>query len=170
MKNKSLMLLAVLALSALTFSHTHARGAAEQEILGVKKALVEAYAKRDAAAFERLVADDWRLVDAGGELDKRGMLFKLSDKRGKIHSINTEEDRLNVFADTAILTGLVTSKSSNDETPGEVFVIRHRYTDVFVKQGGRWRLAHTHETLVAPVKVLGQGQENGPGADASAGR
>jgi len=161
-KIKSLMLLAVLALSALTFSHTHARGAAEQEILGVKKALIEAYSKRDAAAFERLVADDWRLVDAGGVLDKHGMLSKLSDPRGKIHSIVTEEDRLSVFEDTAVLTGLVTSKSSNDENPAEVFVIRHRYTDVFVKQGGRWRLAHTHETLVAPVKVLKQGQETGP--------
>jgi len=148
------MLLVVLTILALTFSHTHAQGAAEQEIFSVKKSLIEAYAKRDATAFERLVADDWRLVDAGGVLDKRGMLFKLSDTRGKIHSINTEQDRLSVFADTAVLTGLVTSKSSNDETPGEVYVIRHRYTDVFVKQGGRWRLAHTHETLITPVKIL----------------
>ncbi|MFP5264994.1 MAG: DUF4440 domain-containing protein [Blastocatellia bacterium] len=129
-------------------SKTPAAGpsAAEQELLKVERAWLDAYLNRDAAAMEQIESDDFTITHADGRVITRAeeiANLKKAPAGDSSVSFSTENTRVRLYGDTAILTGVFVYKSK-DSTE------RSRYTDVYVKRNGRWQVVASHLTRLAP--------------------
>ena len=114
-------------------------------------ALDTAIAAKDAAALEKLIADDFLWVRGSGEKgDKAGFIAALTAPAIKIEPFQPSEARWIVTRDSALLTATNTLRGSAD---GDAFVDRHRFADHWVWRDGGWRLVLAQITphpIVAP--------------------
>ena len=129
-------------------------GGAEQEVLKVNKEYGEAIVRRDAEAYDRFLGDDYIFTNPAGEVaDKARMMKELKSGDTKMESGLDEDVRVRVYGDTAVVTGLWTTKG---QYQGKPFDNKERYTAVYVKRGGRWQVVAEQLTGVA---LQPQGQQ-----------
>lgn len=120
--------------------------AVEQELLKIERAWLDAYLKRDVAAMERIESDDFTITHANGQVITKAQeiaSLKRSTTADSSMSFSTEDTKVRVYGDTAVLTGIFVSKSK-DSTE------RSRYTDVYVKRNGQWQVVASQLTRLAP--------------------
>lgn len=122
-------------------------GSAEQELLKVGKEYEEAIVRGDAAAYDRIMADDYTFTSPTGEVsDKAREIERTKSGDVKFESGRADDVRTRIYGDTAVVTGLWISKG---KYKGQDFSGKDRFTTVFVKRGGRWQLVAEHVTSVA---------------------
>jgi uncharacterized protein (TIGR02246 family) len=113
-----------------------ASGEDEQALYQLERDWAEASVKKDAAALDRMLANEFQAnyVDLVG--NKKQFLSALKSDAFKYESMVNSEMKAIVFGDRAIVNGLSTEKSSmaGKDTSGQ-----YRWTDVFVKREGRWQ-------------------------------
>jgi ketosteroid isomerase-like protein len=114
----------------------------------------EAYDKAqvtgDRAALERLVATDYALFNSAGAHEGRRELILGYTAPGTSLEPYVVTDKVEkVFGDTAILGGLVTLRGTGED--GKPFTARLRFSDIWHKQSGRWRVTFTQVTQVTQV-------------------
>ena len=111
-------------------------GQEELALLQIERDWAEASVKKDAAALDRMLANEFQAnyVDLVG--NKKQFLSALKSNTYKYESMVNSEMKAIVFGDRAIVNGLSTEKSSmaGKDTSGQ-----YRWTDVFVKRDGRWQ-------------------------------
>lgn len=122
-----------------------ASGADEQALYQTERDWAEASVKKDAAALDRILANEFQANYAGFVGNKKQLLADLKSGRTKVESTVTSEMKALVFGDRAIVHGLETEKSS---TAGKDTSSQERYTDVFVKREGRWQCVTGYSTKV----------------------
>jgi ketosteroid isomerase-like protein len=116
----------------------------QEEILRLEKEFSQAIAKNDAEAVGRFLADDWIIIDPdGGIIDRASFLGVIKSGALTHETMESDDTRVRIYGDTAIVTGLTTTKGKFN---GQVFTTQERATDVFVKQNGRWQCALSHLT------------------------
>lgn len=129
-----------------------AAGNAEQEIETLNNQWVEALTRRDAAALERIMADNYMATNADGSVMTRAQI--LENMRGPaasgmaFQSITAEDGRVQVLGDTAIFTGRVVSRG---QSQGQAFTSTERMTITYVRRDGRWQPVALHATRVEPA-------------------
>jgi ketosteroid isomerase-like protein len=99
----------------------------EQDWLNAEK-------NHDAAAFEKLVADDWIAITPDGKSQTKAERAA-EIKTSNIDSATLGDMKVRVFGDAAVVTGTddeVTMKDGNKSNDHYV------WTDVFVKRNGKW--------------------------------
>src|SRR4029450_10115448 len=112
---KSLILTAVLGvLSSAVFAQNAADAAAvEKEVRQLEEQLRAAAVKGDAAAFERLLADDYTSTSMNGLTRSKGQLIAaLKSGAQKTESVSLENVKVRVYGDAAVLTADRTTKST----------------------------------------------------------
>ena len=116
----------------------------KDELLRLEKAFARAIVRNDLNSIERLVTDDWIIIDPNGEIVDRARFFEVI-KSGvlKHEMVESEDFRVRVYGDSAVVTALTSTKG---KFMGEDFNTRERATDVFVLRDGRWQCALTHLT------------------------
>ncbi len=118
------------------------------------EAAVEAYdaaqVNGDRAQLERLVADDYVLVNgAGARQGKRELIGDYLAPGFKLDPFVIEEPVQQVWgADAAILGGRVDMQGTDG---GQRFRVMVRFADVWAKRDGRWRVVYSQVTRV-PAK------------------
>lgn len=124
------------------------RGVVE-EIKKVDRERIQAQVNADAVALDRLYADDFIGVGPSGTVRmKKDVLSDFTSGRLKFQSITTDDVRIRVYGNAAVETGLSTMKGQD---AGKVVPEENRFTRVWIKQGGRWRLVANHySNLVKP--------------------
>lgn len=116
----------------------------EEELLKLEKAFAEAIIKNDLEGIERLVADDWIIIDPNGEIVDRARFFEVIKSGALTHDMMESGDfRVRVYGDSAVVTGVTRTKG---KFMGQEFNTQERATDVFVRRDGRWRCVLTHLT------------------------
>jgi uncharacterized protein (TIGR02246 family) len=116
---------------------------AQREILQVEEQVFAAVKNQDTESLRRILTDDFVYRSPGNDEVAKDDFLKLSASFPfKIVSIRGEEMKVNVYGDTAVLTGLQLARTRNDEGKEETSAVM--FTDVFVKQNGKWRLALAH--------------------------
>jgi len=119
----------------------------EQLIMRLETEGREATLKNDIEANDRLLADDWVNINVDGSITTKAKLMELL-KAGsfKIMSIDNDEVMVRVYGDAAVVTGRSTTKRAGQ---GDDIVTRQvRFTRVYARQQGRWRVVSAHNTLL----------------------
>jgi ketosteroid isomerase-like protein len=141
--------IAVVALSAAAIASGQQQGASrdpktvvEQVIRKLDNERIQAQIHADAAALERIYADDFIGVGPSGTVrTKPQVISDFTSGDLKFQSITTDDVRVRVYGDAAVETGRSTMDGQDKDK-----AVPHdtRFTRVWVKQHGRWRLVANH--------------------------
>ncbi|HUQ31380.1 MAG TPA: nuclear transport factor 2 family protein [Pyrinomonadaceae bacterium] len=148
MKRILILVAAILALSPLAVGQGKEEKSArdakvEQELRNLVRMWDEADVKGDAATLNRLLADEFAYV--GGANKAQYLTFvKSKSPDSYIESAVSDDVQVQVYGDTAVVTGLDTVKGKNK---GQAYVSKWLYMDVWVKRDGRWQCVKTYSNL-----------------------
>jgi uncharacterized protein (TIGR02246 family) len=118
------------------------RSSVEQAIRQLDNERIQAQIGADAVALDRIYADDFIGVGPSGTVrTKAQVISDFTSGNLKFQSITTDEVQVRVYENTAVETGLSTM-SGQDK--GKAVPRDTRFTRVWVKQQGRWRLVANH--------------------------
>ena len=99
----------------------------------------------DAVALDRIYADDFIGVGPSGTVrSKAQVISDFTSGDLKFQSITTDEVQVRVYENTAVETGLSTmiGRDKGKAVPRDT-----RFTRVWIKQQGHWRLVANHYSL-----------------------
>lgn len=121
-----------------------------RELMRWQQAEDDAEAKKDLAALDRLLCDDFLFTAPTGALtDKRQLIADIkADDSGGDQTISYEEVKAHGYGQTAVVNYLLLVKGRDKD--GKDFTNRYRNTVVWVKQQGRWRMAAIHVSRIRP--------------------
>ncbi|MEO5939127.1 MAG: nuclear transport factor 2 family protein [Sphingomonas sp.] len=106
-----------------------------------------AQVKADRAALEQLLADDYLLINSQDQRESKAQFIADYTTPGFTMAPFTIDDQVvKVWADGAILGGAVTATGMSY---GKPYSVRLRFTDVWAKRAGKWRVIFTHVNHVA---------------------
>ena len=114
----------------------------EQDILQVDHERIQAQIDADVATLKHIYAADFIGVGPSGAVRTKPQV--ISDFRSgelKFQSITTDEVQVRVYGNTAVETGCSTM---NGQDRGKAVPRDNRFTRVWVKQQGHWRLVLNH--------------------------
>ena len=119
----------------------------QKQILAVDKERYEAMEKRDMAALDRLHADGLVFINTKGRmLNKAEYLEEVRSGNLKFLSVDIDDYHWGFYGDTVIMNGRA---KSTVEYHGVVNKRPRRFTSVFIKLQGQWRLAAHQATIIA---------------------
>lgn len=91
-----------------------------------------------AAGFMQIGSD-------GAKADKAQFVAALLDERLSIEPYTVEDFQVRVYADVALVTGTTQMQGSWD---GKPFSSHYRFTDVYVREHGKWRVVNVQTTPI----------------------
>jgi uncharacterized protein (TIGR02246 family) len=120
----------------------------EQEIRDLQAQYDKAALEQDAAAFDRLFADDFTITQVGGRVNTKAEVVAMA-KAGdtKMELGRSEDVKVRLYGNTAIVTCRWIEKST---TKGKPFEGTQIFTTVWVKNNGVWQIVSDQGTLVTP--------------------
>lgn len=131
--------IALLALAACaTTTPPQLAGDIEQEVLAAENARLKAFRDNDRAAFAEMVTDDLMMVHSdGGVLDKTREIgvMRSSTPERPLPTLSLEDTRVRGSGTLAVLTGSLVERQQGR------LLFRLRFTNVYVRNDGRWVLA-----------------------------
>jgi uncharacterized protein (TIGR02246 family) len=140
---------AFMALGQQSGTGSGQNGSTEQAIRQADQERIQAQIHADGPALDRLYAADFLGVGPSGTVrTKAQVIADFTSGELKFQSITTDEVRVRVYGDTAVETGLSTMVGQDK---GKAVPRDTRFTRVWVKQNGAWRLVANHySTLSSP--------------------
>ena len=143
------LVMAVLVLTATSIAlaqkqsvNRDQRSSVEQAIRQLDNERIQAQIGADAVALNRIYADDFIGVGPSGTVrTKAQVISDFTSGELKFQSITTDEVQVRVYENTAVETGLSTMVGQDK---GQAVPRDTRFTRVWVKQQGRWRLVANH--------------------------
>lgn len=146
------LVIAVVILAAMSIALAQRQSAkkdqrrnVEQAIRRLDKERIQAQVHADAEALDRIYADDFIGVGPSGTVrTKPQVIADFTSHDLKFQSITTEEVQVRVYGNTAVETGrsTMTGQDKGKDVPRDT-----RFTRVWVKQQGRWRLVANHYSV-----------------------
>lgn len=111
----------------------------EQVILGIGQELFSAIQRKDAESFGRFLGDDFvHRSRNGAATGKADFLRGISELPVEILSISGENERVDVYGEVAVVTGVQRAEWRQDD--GVEGVSLGAFTDVFSRREGKWML------------------------------
>ena len=118
------------------------RRSVEQVIRQLDNERIQAQIGADAVALDRIYADDFIGVGPSGTVrTKAQVISDFTSGDLKFQSITTDDVQVRVYGNTAVETGRSTMIGQDK---GKAVPRDTRFTRVWVKQQGRWRLVANH--------------------------
>ena len=120
----------------------------EQAIRQVDHERIQAQIGADAVALDRIYADDFIGIGPSGRVrTKAQVIADFTSGDLKFQSITTDDVRVRVYGNTAVETGRSTMIGQDR---GKAVPRDNRFTRVWIKQVGRWRLVSNHYSSLIP--------------------
>ena len=110
---------------------------AAQEVEQIERRLVAAISAVDLPTYDRLVADDYVVVQASGqELTKAEVMASYAAGARRYKDLVISEVKAHVFGDTAVVAARTTGlrREGGRDVPNNV-----RYVRVYARRQGKWR-------------------------------
>jgi hypothetical protein len=134
------------ALSSGLLVSAQQSGSVADEVLRMERAQADATLKKDRAAYERLLADDYSYIHSNGSVNNKAEeVTSTMSAEIKWTSDVLSDAKVRVYGDAAVVTAVETLQGA---AKGFVAGPR-RITDVWIKRGGRWQIAGGITTLVS---------------------
>ena len=122
------------------------RTSVDQAIRQLDNERIQAQIHADAKALDRIYAEDFIGVGPSGTVrTKPQVLSDFTAGSLKFQSITTDEVQVRVYENTAVETGL---SIMIGQDKGKAVPRDNRFTRVWVKQKGQWRLVANHYSLL----------------------
>ena len=119
----------------------------EQAVRQLLNEVAAALTRNDAAALDRVYADNYTLVNESGELTtKAPRLAAIKSGELKYDSVAFDEVNVRLYGETAVVTYRVTSKG---QLKGQAIGGQFRATSTYLKLKGRWQLVAAQVTRIA---------------------
>ena len=143
------LLIAALVLTVAPMCEGQEQSASRDQRSGVEQAIrqldnerIQAQIHADATALDRIYAADFIGVGPSGRVrTKPQVISDFTSGDLKFQSITTDEVQVRVYENTAVETGLSTMVGQDK---GRAVPRDTRFTRVWVKQQGSWRLVANH--------------------------
>jgi ketosteroid isomerase-like protein len=84
-----------------------------------------------------------------GEVAKSAFLAQIKSIPVKINALWSEDMKVNLYGEVAVLTG--TQKAKTQDDSGKEETSATAFTDVFVRRNGKWRLALAYGVELSSV-------------------
>lgn len=110
---------------------------AAREVERLERQLITAISNIDLAAYDRLVADDYVVVQASGvELTKAEVMDSYRSGARRYKDLRISEVKVHLYGDTAVLAARSSGfrREGDSEVPNNV-----RYVRVYTRRQGKWR-------------------------------
>jgi hypothetical protein len=151
---KSILALTVLTTAAFSpaFGQTKDQsnkqsGKVEQVLKNIEQEMDDGVVKGDTSPSERYLADNSIFTGPDGMVtDKARSIADLKSGDLKIESSKLDDMKVQVYGNTAVVTYGTTDKGTYR---GKDISSKYRWTDVFVKQNGKWQIVAGQGTRVA---------------------
>lgn len=119
---------------------------AEQAVREANARYDRAIVAGDRAALEQILADDYVYLTAEGEVrDRAATISQHAAGRVRVESPGSEEVAIRWLGDHALVTGRFRGRLTMGESSAP---LDERYSSVWAKQEGRWRLRHEHASPI----------------------
>lgn len=142
MKTRITMIAAALALGTLSAFAV----SPSEELARQADAWDKAIIRKDRAAIAENMADDFRQISARGDVaGKAAFLDAIMSSKLVINPYGVEEMDIRFYGDVALVSGRTRMTGSYD---GKPFGSHYRYTDVYVRKEGKWRVSSVQITPV----------------------
>ncbi|MES2018551.1 MAG: nuclear transport factor 2 family protein [Pseudomonadota bacterium] len=106
-----------------------------------------AIVRKDLPAIAANMAPDYRHIrDNGAVSDGAAFLAFMGSPKLLIAPYQVDDLDVRLYGDVALLSGTTRMSGSYDGAP---FKSHYRYTDVYVKRGGQWRVSSVQITAIA---------------------
>ncbi len=120
---------------------------AEREVARVDQELTRAIARNDTQAMGRILSDDLILTASGGAVVGKARWIEIVESGTRRYkTYDTSDIRVQAYGGAAVVTGhaSVTELAGGGEHPGQ-----YRFTRVYVRRQGRWRVVAIQLTRVS---------------------
>jgi len=145
---KQVLIFTLFAVLALLPARAQTPNAAEQEVLRLEQTLDQAFLKKDRAMFEPMLAEDYVYIHSNGNMTNKAQeIAENMSADVKWTASKLDNLKVRIYGDVAVVTGIQTLTGSSK---GYVSGPR-RFTDLWVRRGGRWQTIGGESTLV-PTK------------------
>jgi uncharacterized protein (TIGR02246 family) len=139
-------LISLAAAVALTAGLQPAPADPVAEFRQIAQSLAAAYLRGDRVVVDALLTDDWTSTDYRGRIwTKANILAMFDGPRPPMTKAEIDVDGVRLLGDVAVVTGRSVSGGKVD---GRDVTITQRYTDVYIRRDGRWRIVASQGTQV----------------------
>jgi ketosteroid isomerase-like protein len=110
----------------------------EAEIVAAERARLKAFRDNDRAAFANMVTEDLAMVHSDGSvLDKAGEMavMRSSTSDRPLPTLDIEDVRVRASGEVGVITGSLVERRQGR------LLLRLRFTNVYTRRAGRWKLA-----------------------------
>ena len=105
----------------------------------------ESYKQHNIEILSSLLSDEFVItVEDGSVYSKPGYISHSADSAVRVHVAEMSDLKVRMHGNTAIVTGSYHEKGESNRKPYEY---RDRFTDVWVKTGGKWQVVASHYSI-----------------------
>ena len=120
----------------------------EEEIKSLEQERNRAILNGDAAALDRMTADDYTFITLRGEMRTKSEIVKgFQSGSFKYEARQISDLNVRVYGNTAVVTGRSNQKGAEN---GKDYSGDYRFTRVYVRQNGRWLTVALQTTVIKP--------------------
>jgi hypothetical protein len=116
------------------------------KLLALEKMWNQAQLMRDSSALEGLVGEHFINTEWDGEVTNRDkFLAEIRDPQFKPNAMSIEDVQVNLYGNTAVVTGAYHTKGSYQGKPYDHL---GRFTDTWIFDGHKWECVASHSSLM----------------------
>lgn len=129
--------------------------ALEVEIRKLDLAEAEAIKRRDFAALNKLLAEDFTVNSPRNEIIKgrEGVYALIRSGVVNYSSFEREPEVVLIYKHTVVVMGRESIKPTGN-APGAGQTVRRRYTNIWVERKGKWLLTARHASVICEVESV----------------
>lgn len=136
-------LLASLLVTSAAISAQDKGDAASVRALELK--WTESYKQHNIEILSSLLSDEFVItIEDGSVYSKAGYISHSADSKTRVQVAEMSDLRVRTHGDTAIVTG---SYHEKGESSGKTYEYHDRFTDVWIKTGGKWQVIASHYSV-----------------------
>ena len=138
------LMLVVALLGGPTSGDAQTLAATKRQITALEEDWIKAVVRRDAAAFDRLLAPSFVYTEDDRVYTKAQLIKEVTTGSDTVTSGRNEDLTVRVYGNTAIATGwlILFGRGASGS-----FERRYRYTDTWLRTGIRWRVIAAQDYL-----------------------
>jgi ketosteroid isomerase-like protein len=142
---KGLLIMVVLWVMAASPASMAQQSSETAEIRALEIKLLDCYKHRQVEVFGAVLDEDFVITfEDGSTYSKTGYLSYSASSSTQVELAEIPEMKIRMHGDTAVVTGVYHEKGVDNQG---TFDYHDRFTDVWMKKSGKWRLVAAHYSV-----------------------